>query len=223
MRKYYEAYDERYRQVHEQGLQWTGDTPSAIVERTMKAHGIGKDAKLLEIGCGEGRDARFLLERGYDLLATDLSPEAVAHCKAKDPRHAKCYRALDCVRDSLDAKFDFIYAVAVVDMLVEDEDRAEFYRFIREHLTQTGIALVCTMGDGEAERRGDVNAAFALEERVHRPSGKTLTLATLPARMVSFETFEREIVQGGLAVVERGMTAIKPEFDQIMFAVVRAL
>ena len=221
MRKYYEAYDERYRQVHEQGLQWTGDTPSAIVERTMKAHGIGKDAKLLEIGCGEGRDARALLERGYDLLATDLSPEAVAHCKARDPQHAQQYRALDCVRESLDEKYDFIYAVAVVHMLVEDEDRAAFYRFLHEHLTPSGLALICTMGDGESERRGDVNAAFEPEERLHRPSGRTLTLATLPARVVSFATLEREIAQGGLAIVERGMTAIEPEFDQVMVAVVR--
>ena len=30
-RKYYEAYDERYKAVHEKGLCWSTDTPSPIV------------------------------------------------------------------------------------------------------------------------------------------------------------------------------------------------
>ncbi len=30
-RKYYNAYDDRYRQVHEQNLQWFGENPSPIV------------------------------------------------------------------------------------------------------------------------------------------------------------------------------------------------
>ena len=52
-RKYYEAYDDRYRQIHEEGLQWFYDTPTPIVMETVKEFDIAKDSRILELGCGE--------------------------------------------------------------------------------------------------------------------------------------------------------------------------
>lgn len=148
MRKYYEAYDDRYRQVHEENLRWFAETPSPIVEEIMSEFSMNVTDKMLEIGCGEGRDAVPLLKRGFDLLATDISPEAVSWCVKQHPEFADRFRTLNCVTDRLDQKFDFIYAVAVVHMLVEDADRDDFYAFIREQLTDRGIALICTMAMG---------------------------------------------------------------------------
>ena len=74
--KYYEAYDQRYKAIHAKGLRWAGDRPTPIVA-DVAARYCPEDAKLLEIGCGEGRDAMALLGQGYDLLATDASPEAI--------------------------------------------------------------------------------------------------------------------------------------------------
>ena len=76
-RRYYEAYDERYKQVHQKSLQWFSSLPSKIVEETITEYGISKISKILEIGCGEGRDAIYLMKNGYDLLATDVSPTAI--------------------------------------------------------------------------------------------------------------------------------------------------
>lgn len=59
--------------------------------------------------------------------------------------------------------FDFIYAIAVVHMLVLDEDRDGFYRFIYNHLKPEGLALICTMGDGEYEVKSDINQAFDIQ------------------------------------------------------------
>ena len=39
--------------------------------------------------------------------------------------------------------------------------------------------------------------------------------------MVSFQTFEKELEQNGLVVIKQGVTAIEPDFPQMMFAVVR--
>ena len=69
MRKYYEAYDERYKTVHEKGMRWASDEISPIVFDTMLKYGIGKNAAILETGCGEGRDAIPLLQDGYDPYA----------------------------------------------------------------------------------------------------------------------------------------------------------
>lgn len=65
MKKYYEAYEDRYKQIHAYDLQWASDTPSKIVLDTISKYQISKDASILEIGCGEGRDAACLLKAGY--------------------------------------------------------------------------------------------------------------------------------------------------------------
>ncbi len=220
LRKYYNAYDDRYRQIHEQDLQWFQESPSPIVAETMDEFSISRRHKLLEIGCGEGRDAFPLLEQGFDLLATDVSPEAIAFCQRKVPEYARHFQILDCVAEKLEDTFDFIYAVAVVHMLIPDGDRNAFYEFIREHLKPTGIALICTMGDGSMERQTDIRTAFDLQNRVHDQTGKSVTVAATSCRMVNFQTFESELKRNGLKIVKEGMTAIEPDFSQMMFAVV---
>lgn len=219
--KYYEAYDNRYRQIHGQNLQWASDQPSAIVAQTMEQFSVSPGDALMEIGCGEGRDAAALLRGGYDLLATDVSPEAIRYCREKYPAYAARFQRLDCVTERLEQRFDFLYAVAVVHMLVADEDRDGFYAFVREHLKPRGVALICTMGDGQLELQSDVAAAFDVAERIHEGTGKTVRVAGTSCRMVSFETFCRELRRNGLAVLSQGFTAVEPDFSQMMYAVVQ--
>lgn len=221
-RKYYEAYDDRYRQVHADNLQWFADDPSAIVAQTIEKFRIPKDARILEIGCGEGRDARPLLALGFNLLATDISTEAIAYCRKLDPVHAESYGVLDCISSHTDETFDFIYAVAVLHMLVDDADRAAFCRFIRDHLAPNGIALICTMGDGTFERSSDVSTAFDLHERTHERSGRTVRIAGTSCRIVSFSSFEDELTRSGFEILEKGFCAVEPDFSRMMYAVVGA-
>ena len=218
MRPYYEAYEERYRAIHEKGLRWAGEQPTPIVA-DVAARYCPEGAALLEIGCGEGRDARALLEQGYDLCATDASPEAIDFCRRTMPEYAARFQVLDCLRDEHAAHYDMVFAVAVVHMLVLDADRQGFYRFLRAHLKPGGVGLVCSMGDGETELRSDVTKAFELQEREH-PAGKQ-TVAATSCRMVSFPTFAREIEESGLQIIERGFTSAMPDFDSLMYAVVR--
>lgn len=220
-RSYYEAYDDRYRQVHGENLRWFMEEPSLIVGQVLSEFGVPPTAKLLEIGCGEGRDAKFLLNRGYDVLATDVSAEAVAYCRRENPGFADRFQVLDCIQDRLDTKFDFIYAVAVVHMLVLEEDRNGFYRFFYDQLSDTGIGLICTMGDGEMERQSDISNAFALQERTHEPTGRTVHIAGTSYRAVSFETFRKELDRNGLELLRQGVTDIQPDYWKMMYAIVK--
>ncbi len=220
-RKYYEAYDDRYRQVHGQNLQWFCDNPSPIVMEVIHEFSVCSFDKILEIGCGEGRDAIPLLKQGFNLLATDVSAEAVAFCQKKWPAFKEHFQVLDCIAGNLCGTFDFVYAVAVVHMLVLDEDRNAFYGFIREHLTSDGIALICTMGDGNSERQTDIRVAFDIQNRTHEQTGKSVQIANTSCRMVSFQTFEEELNRNSLSIVKQGITTIEPDFSQMMYAIVK--
>lgn len=221
-RKYYEAYNDRYQQVHELNLRWFAEKPSPIVAETIQKYSISREHRLLEIGCGEGRDALPLLKQGFDVLATDVSSEAVSFCRNAMPHYAEHFRVLDCVAGTLEESFDFIYAVAVVHMLVPDGDRNAFYTFIREHLKPGGIALICTMGDGSVERKSDIRNAFDIQDRIHEPTGRPVRIASTSCRMVSTQTFRKELERNGLKVTEQGMTSAEPDFTQMMYAVVKA-
>ena len=218
-KKYYAAYNERYITAHRNGAGWSSDVATPIVLRTLRNYRIDQGARLLEIGCGEGRDARAVLNGGYRLTATDLSKEAIAYCRRQMPQYADSFRILDCLSSKEDTRYAFIYAVAVLHMLVLDEDRRGFYRFIAEHLTEDGMALICTMGDGTTEYQSDPSKAFDLALRDH-PSGK-MTVAATTCRMVSFPTFEAELERNGLTIAQKGITSALPDFDRLMYALVK--
>lgn len=218
-RKYYAAYDERYKTAHAHGVSWSSDVSTPIVMEVIRKYHIGHDQRLLEIGCGEGRDSRRVLEQGYRLMATDISREAIGYCKKTMPQYEHHFRILDCLSDTLNERFDFIFGIAVIHMLVLDEDRNGFYQFIHSHLGTDGIALICTMGDGEMETQSDISQAFCLREREHE-SGKMMVAGT-SCRMVSFRTFENELRRNGFAIIEKGITGSLPNFNSLLYAVVR--
>lgn len=218
-RHYYEAYDDRYRQVHQKSLKWFSDSPSKIVEETIQKYKITRDSKIIEIGCGEGRDAVSLLKNGYNVIATDISSIAIAHCKEWFPNFSNSFKILDCLSQQLTEHFDFIYAVSVLHMLVLDTDRKLFYKFIFNHLKEDGIALICTIGDGKEEWSSNIEHAFELQKRKHEETGEELLIAGTSCRKVGFDTLRKEIYDNNLKLLESGTTSIIPDFPTIMYAV----
>ncbi|MBQ9840320.1 MAG: class I SAM-dependent methyltransferase [Erysipelotrichaceae bacterium] len=218
-KKYYEAYEERYKTIHEKGYSWSSDVSSPIVMEIIRKYDITFDHSLLEIGCGEGRDSKVVLESGYHLLATDISSSAIQYCKMQMPKYESNFVVVDCLSDTLSQKFDYIFAVAVIHMLVLDEDRDGFYQFVHTHLNDSGIALICTMGDGTMEMQSDIHKAFDIQEREHE-TGKVMVAGT-SCRMVSFKTFEEELTRNQFEILEKGITSALPDFNRLMYVVVR--
>jgi hypothetical protein len=96
---YYKAYDARYRAVHRLGLQWAGSQPTPIVSDVLDRFCPDPGARILEIGCGEGRDdlvyqavcagddCRDVFAGTVKFIVNDISHEACigccdTHCKA---------------------------------------------------------------------------------------------------------------------------------------------
>jgi cyclopropane fatty-acyl-phospholipid synthase-like methyltransferase len=220
-KEYYEAYDDRYKQVHAQSLRWFSNKNSKIVDDIIQKYNIQKTMNILEIGCGEGRDSIHLLENGYNLLASDISLAAISYCKKNYLNYKDSFIVLNCLVDRMDKKYDFIFAIAVLHMLVLDKDRNAFFQFINEHLNETGIALVCTMGDGNEESTSDISKAFNLQLRKHEETGKELNIAGTSCRKVNFTTINNEIVANNLVSIESGITSILPDFPTTMFTIIK--
>ena len=222
MKEYYKAYDKRYRQVHKNNLSWASNNNTKIVYNCIKKYNIKKENSILEIGCGEGRDAKYLLHKNYNVLATDVSKEAINYCKFNDKNYKNNYKVLDvldCKR--FNKKFDFIYSVACIHMLIKDDDRNNYYKFIYEHLNDNGIALILSMGDGENESVSDSNLAWKNTIRIHEETKKEMNIASTSCRIVNFNTFFEEIKKNGFINLEYGITEIIPDFPEIMYVVIK--
>ncbi len=220
MAKYYEAYDERYKKVHQEGLSWSINKPTKLIEDIINKYHLEK-AKILEIGCGEGRDAKYLLEKGYNVTATDISKEAVNYCINNDKNHKDNYKVFNILDDEISEKYDFIYSVAVLHMLVEDADRNRFYKQIFNSLNDNGYSLILTMGDGLKESKSDINKAFDMVKRIHQETNKEIEVATTSCRVVNFKTFFSEISNNNFKIIEHGITDIPNHFDKMMYALIK--
>ncbi len=70
-----------------------------------KALNLAK-GKVLDIGCGAGSHALYLQEKGFDVEAADISPNAVAACKIRGVKNVQQVALLDIEEDK---RFDTIY------------------------------------------------------------------------------------------------------------------
>ena len=221
MSKYYEAYDKRYKQVHDKGLSWSSNNNTKIVEEIINKYHL-ENKNILEIGCGEGRDARYLLNKNYNVLATDISQEAINYCIKNDITHKNNYKVLDVLNDNSKDKYGFIYSVACLHMLVLDEDREKYYENIYNHLEDNGYALILTMGDGIKESTSDISKAFDDIKRTHQETKQELNIATTSCKIINFDNLLKE-VNNKFEVIEYGITTIEEHFDKIMYILIKKL
>lgn len=219
--EYYKAYDERYKQVHEKNMLWATNKNTKEVIDTMRKYKISKHDKILDLGCGEGRDATFLLNKGYNVTAVDYSNEAINKCnELTNNKYQENFRQLDIIEDNLDDKFKFIYSIAVMHMFVLDIHRNKFLEFIYNHLDSDGIALICVMGDGQKEYASDINNALKNSKRKILHNDETIEVATTSCRIVNMDTFKKELTNNGFIIKKLRISKDIPEFDKSICAIV---
>lgn len=224
MKEYYKAYDGRYKIFHEQtGSAWAGTTPSTVLKDMLIKNGANLQSKILEIGCGEGQNALFLQENGFDIVATDVSNEAVDWCKRcakeKGLRQDKFF-VLDILNNNLDEKYDFILAISTLHMLVLDSDRKTFFDFVFSHLKDEGVAIVTSMGDGERnDNNCDINKAYELVAR--KNGDNEFMLPNTSYRIVDWKTLESEIENSNLNINEKHISHSISGFNNSMVVVLQ--
>ena len=129
-------------------------------------------ARLLEIGCGSGRDAAFLVSRGRDVTATDASAGMIAAAGQAHPELAGRLVAapfpLPAKHELRQETFDGVYAVAVI-MHVPNEELFEFAFQIKSLLRPGGTVLLSfsTGRPGLSDDRDQAGRLF-----LERPAGE---------------------------------------------------
>jgi SAM-dependent methyltransferase len=108
-------------------LPWDTGLPDAQLVSTVE-NGLLSPGRALEVGCGTGTNARWLAQRGFDVVAIDLSPLAIEAARKKTPTSARCeFAALDFLaEDPPRAPFDFVFDRGCFHIFDDAETRARF-------------------------------------------------------------------------------------------------
>lgn len=204
MKKYYEAYDHRYKRVHEQGLLWFKSEPTPELINWLEYYEVPLDENVLEVGCGEGRDAIYMAERGYQITATDISEEAIKTCaKMCDAKQVHVNLKVEdfvCKDAVVFDQYDWIYSIGTLHMLVEDEDRKRFLRNLHGSISPSGKLLLVSKGDGVTSIKTDKSEAFKLVERVHYLDKQEMKLEATSFCMKSWENHVEELEACGFKI-----------------------
>ena len=200
---------------------WSTKEPTMEVIKFLERYNCKKSDLILDLGCGEGRDAIFLLKKEYSLLAIDYSINAINKCiDLTKHKYENCFMQFDIIKDKMNQKFKFIYSIAVLHMFVTDEHRNFFLKFIREHLTDDGVALICILGDGKKEYCSDIKKSFNNTKRIVMNNNTSINVATTSCKIVNWKSIEKEILRNKLKIKETWISKEIPEFSKSMCIVV---
>ncbi|MCP4547202.1 MAG: class I SAM-dependent methyltransferase [bacterium] len=120
--------DNQYDEKYEGEDYYWGVIPSNLSHDLLRLLPPERHLRLLEIGCGEGRDAVFFARNGYDVSAFDLSPQGVDKTMALAARAGVALNAFqaDLLTWRLTEAFDALFANGVLHLLPPEMRREIF-------------------------------------------------------------------------------------------------
>jgi tellurite methyltransferase len=129
-----------YEEAYKKDEYFWGIEPSNMCLKVLEIMPPVRPLKLLDIGCGEGKDAVFFARCGYDVSAFDISDAGLDKVKrlADSSRvHVKTFKS-DLQDYRLEEKFDILYSSGVLHY-IKAELRDEIMANYKSHVNHDGI------------------------------------------------------------------------------------
>ena len=113
---------------------------------------VGQGRTALTIGCGYGDDAEFLASLGFQVVAFDISPTAIAACQHRFPNSAVSYQVADLLHPPAAWRqgFDFVLEIYTLQALPVKPRRIALAN-IAQCVAPLGQLLVIARGRDAAE------------------------------------------------------------------------
>lgn len=147
-------WDKIFTTKDEEAVSWYQATPETSL-RLIRACGLPKDARILDVGAGCSRLPDALLEEGFTNIAVlDISATALARTKARlgDKGLAARFIVADLTAWQPDLAVDLWHDRAVLHFLTEDRDRAAYANAVRQAVKPGGFVLISGFAPSGPER-----------------------------------------------------------------------
>ena len=173
----------RYYDLLYRDKDYEGET--AYVHSLIQAHRPGAQT-LLDLGCGTGRHASLLAERGYDVVGFDRSPAMLAEARARASKGGRTEFVEGDLRSvRLDRQFDVVVSLFhVLSYQTTNAELAAACATLRAHLAPGGLFIFdCWYGPAVLNLRpavrvlrleDDATAVTRLAEPVLHPNANVV-------------------------------------------------
>lgn len=155
------AYQRRYSKVYQAGARfWEEPIPTEELVEFIREMKFPKRTKVIEFGCGEGRDSIFLARQGFEVTAIDTASLAVRRAKQRAKHEGVSTDFV--IGDATDLSsfpsltYDLAISVGYLSMIVDEDQR-------RRHLTETlrvlktgGYYFSCSIGGDKPIQQGNL-------------------------------------------------------------------
>jgi ubiquinone/menaquinone biosynthesis C-methylase UbiE len=109
---------------------------------------LPKKAKVLDVGCGSGRDVAYFIEEGLDATGIDTSEELLKEAKAIVKRDK--FKKMDMLSMSFkDGSFDGLWVMATLADIPKKDSSAAIKEFSRVLKTDGTVYIAVKEGQGE--------------------------------------------------------------------------
>ncbi len=142
----YVSYDKQitiYEEEYKTQEYYWGIVPSKMCLRVLELMPPTTRLKLLDIGCGEGKDAVFFARNGYDVTAFDISDAGIEKTKRLADNagvQVKVFKA-DILDFRLDTNFDILFSSGVLHY-VKPQLREEIFSNYKQFTNPNGLHIL---------------------------------------------------------------------------------
>ncbi|WP_435358566.1 SAM-dependent methyltransferase [Haloarchaeobius sp. DFWS5] len=141
-------FEERERIYGQPGYYW-GREQNDFAERTLAAVDDDPESmKLVDIGAGEGRDAVFFAESGFDVFATDVSPTGLEKAERLAEERGVSLRTVEADANHLFVPWtvDVMYSIGALQYVRPENREAQFDHF-KSQTNPGGVHALFTFVD----------------------------------------------------------------------------
>lgn len=138
-----EYWEEQYKEINPDTYDFSQSKPSAVLDDFCGKY-LSDNAAVLDLGCGAGRNAHYLAQKGYRVYGADIAAGAVAFCRKRFSLHNLSGTFEQGTIDHIpfpDRYFESVICIAAIDHATFDTARLAMAE-IRRVLTPNGMVLL---------------------------------------------------------------------------------
>ncbi|SDW00257.1 Ubiquinone/menaquinone biosynthesis C-methylase UbiE [Marininema mesophilum] len=213
---YYYGYDERYKKVYaEGGTLWEEEGANEALVWFAQHYGL-KGKRVIDLGCGEGRDSLYLAQQGVHVTGVDVARSALE--KARERARAGELFCTFLERDVLYLRnipaetFDFAINMGCLHMITEEELRLKHLQRVYQIVKPGGYFLLAHCREKwlegffsvpDYDTVGPVVPGRVIERKIRTKEGsKMIPLELLPYKEASSDELTKELKKAGFSVVQ---------------------
>lgn len=113
----------QYEKLYDSEAYYWGTEPADFLERLITLKPPRRGMKVLDIGCGEGKDAVYMAKKGYTVTAFDLAASGISKTiRLAEEAGVKINAYVDDINTFVtDERFDIIYSSGTLQYLFTDK------------------------------------------------------------------------------------------------------